>query len=267
MLAGGTDLGLELSHRTLDPAVVVSVEDVAELHDLRRSGTTLHVGAGVPLTRLEREAAGLLPALDEMLRWFAARQVRNRATLGGNLGTASPIGDLLPVLLALDAEVVLASARGSRAVEVAGYFTGYRQTVRRPDELVVRVDLPLGPTTGRRTSQAYKVGKRGTDDISIVAAAFVVDRGDDGVVRHARLAYGGVAATPVRALAAEAALLGELVDDATVARVAALLSQEFAPLDDPRGSAAYRRRLTGSLFEKFCAEQLGAGAFVAGPVA
>jgi xanthine dehydrogenase iron-sulfur cluster and FAD-binding subunit A len=238
--------------------VVVSVEDVAELHLLRRTEGRLQVGAAVPLTRLEREASGVVPALDEMLRWFAARQVRNRATLGGNLGTASPIGDLLPVLLALDADIVLTRATGSRTVGVADYFTGYRRTARRPDELVERVDLSLDPTSGRRTSQAYKVGKRGTDDISIVAAAFVVDRGDDGVVRHARLAYGGVAATPVRALRSEAALLGQVLDEGTVARVAALLREEFAPLDDHRGSAAYRRRLTGALFEKFCAEVDGA---------
>ena len=256
VLAGGTDLGLELSHHTLDPAVVVSVEDVAELHVLRRTGSRLLVGGGVTLTRLEREAAGVLPVMDEMLRWFAARQVRNRATLGGNLGTASPIGDLLPVLLALDAEVVLSGPGGTRTVEVADYFTGYRQTVRRDGELVERVDLPLGPTTGRRSSQAYKVGKRGTDDISVVAAAFVVDRGEDGLVRHARLAYGGVAATPVRALEAEAALVGEVVDGATVDRVAEELVDTFTPLDDHRGSAAYRRRLVGSLFEKFCAEVL-----------
>jgi len=256
LLAGGTDLGLELSHHTLDPAVVVSVEDVAELQVLRRTETRLLVGGGVTLTRLEREAAGVLPVMDEMLRWFAARQVRNRATLGGNLGTASPIGDLLPVLLALDAEVVLTGPGGTRTVEVADYFTGYRQTVRRDGELVERVDLPLGPTTGRRSSQAYKVGKRGTDDISVVAAAFVVDRGEDGVVRHARLAYGGVAATPVRALEAEAALVGEVVDRATVDRVAEVLVATFTPMDDHRGSAAYRRRLVGSLFQKFFAEVL-----------
>ena len=122
--------------------------------------------------------------------------------------------------------------------------------------VVERVDLPLGPASGDRASQAYKVGKRGTDDISIVAAAFVVDRESDGVVRHARLAYGGVAATPVRALRSEAALLGAVVDEATVAQVAALLGGEFVPLDDLRGSAAYRRRLTASLFEKFCTEHL-----------
>jgi len=256
VLAGGTDLGLELSHRTLDPEVVVSLEAVAELQQLQRSATHLQVGAGVTLTRLERETAGLLPALDEMLHWFAARQVRNRATLGGNLGTASPIGDLPPVLLSLDADVHLAGPDGPRTVAVADYFTGYRETVRRPGEVVVRVDLPLGSVGGAATrlSQSYKVGKRGTDDISVVAAAFTVDLDEDDVVVHARLAYGGVAASPARALAGERALVGERLDEATVSRVAELLSETFTPLDDLRGSADYRRRLVGTLFQKFCAE-------------
>jgi xanthine dehydrogenase small subunit len=256
VIAGGTDLGLELSHHRLDPELTVSLEGVAELQTLHVDGSHLDVGAGVTLTRLEREAAGLLPALDEMLRWFAARQVRNRATLGGNLGTASPIGDLPPVLLALDAELVLTGPGGSRTVPVADYFTGYRETVRRPGELVERVRLPLHPTAGaaRRISWSYKVGKRGTDDISIVAAAFTVDLAADGTVQHARLAYGGVAATPARATEAEQALLGHRLDETTVARVADLLREEFTPLDDLRGSAAYRRRLVAALFEKLVAE-------------
>ena len=254
VLAGGTDLGLELSHRTLDPAV-------------RRVGRGRRRAAGAPpdrrprcpsgraspLTRLEREAAGLLPALDEMLRWFAARQVRNRATLGGNLGTASP-----------DRRPAAGPARpGRRGGARLGrrrrapsrwpdFFTGYRQTVRRPDELVERVDLPLAPDRrargrARRTRSASAAPT--TSASSPPRSSWTATQ--DGVVRHARLAYGGVAATPVRALRAEAALVGAVVDEATVARVAALLAEEFTPLDDLRGSAAYRRRLTGSLFEKF----------------
>ncbi|MGJ7439947.1 xanthine dehydrogenase small subunit [Aquipuribacter sp. MA13-6] len=256
LVAGGTDLGLELSHRTLDPAVVVSLEHVVELQRLRRTATHLQVGAGVTLTRLEREAAGLLPALEEMLHWFAARQVRNRATLGGNLGTASPIGDLPPVLLALDADVHLDGPDGPRTVAVADFFTGYRETRRRPGEVVTRVDLPLGPGAGATTrlSGSYKVGKRGTDDISVVAAAFTVDLDAEGTVVHARLAYGGVAATPVRAHEVESTLLGTRLDRGTVARAAGLLRDTFTPLDDLRASADYRRRLVGSLFEKFCAE-------------
>lgn len=259
VLAGATDLGIELSHHRLDPRVTVALEDVADLHHLAVAGAHLEIGAAVTLTRLEREAAGHLPALDEMLRWFAARQVRNRATLGGNLGTASPVGDLPPVLLALDAEVVLADLGGERAVPVADFFTGYRETVRRPDELVrlVRVPLHRTPGTSRRVSWSYKVGKRGTDDISVVAFAAALDLDSDGCLRHARLAYGGVAATPVRAREVEASLLGRRLDPATVADASARLQAWVEPLDDHRASAAYRRRLVGSLFEKLVAEHAG----------
>ncbi|MFC5382626.1 xanthine dehydrogenase small subunit [Aquipuribacter nitratireducens] len=261
VLAGATDLGIELSHHRLDPRVTVALEDVAELHHLAVTPTHLEIGAGVSLTRLEREAAGHLPALDEMLRWFAARQVRNRATLGGNLGTASPIGDLPPVLLALDAELVLADLDGERAVPVEDFFTGYRETVLRPGELIRLVRVPLARSDGttRRLTWSYKVGKRGADDISVVAFAATLDLDADGCVRHARLAYGGVAVTPVRAHEVEASLLGRRLDPATVADTSARLQAWVKPLDDHRASAAYRRRLVGSLFEKLVAEHAGPG--------
>jgi xanthine dehydrogenase iron-sulfur cluster and FAD-binding subunit A len=186
-----------------------------------------------------------------MLAWFAGRQVRNRATLGGNIGSASPIGDLLPVLLALDATIELRGPKGPRSVAAADFFLAYRKTVRAADELVVAVHLPRVPG---RVDAAYKVAKRQTDDISLVAAAFALDRDAVGVVTHARLAYGGVAATPVRALHTEAFLVGRRLDAATVAAAVACLQGEFTPLDDLRGSADYRRALCGELFAKFAAE-------------
>lgn len=263
LLAGGTDVGLELSHHRIDPAVTISLEDVEDLQRLEVDASHVRIGGGVTLTRLERATAVAtdLPAMAEMLRWFAARQIRNRATVGGNLATASPIGDLPPVLLALDAELLLTSRTGSRSVAVADFFTGYRTTVRRSDEVIARIDVPRGPAHAgtRRLSQAYKVGKRGTDDISIVAAAFTVDLDEDDRVVHARLAYGGVAATPARAIEAELLLLGEVVDPGVVARVVDQLRSTFTPLDDLRGSAAYRTRLVTGLFEKFVHEHVPAG--------
>ena len=248
LIAGGTDLGLELSHKRLEDPVLIGLERVRELHGLEVSDEAVVIGAGVTLSRLEHELAGVFPALDEMLRWFAARQVRNRATVGGNLGTASPIGDLAPVLLALDAVVALASRQGRREVPIAGFFTGYRQTVRRPDEVILSVTLPR-PKAGA-LGFAYKVGKRGADDISIVAAAFTVHLAE-GRVAAARLAYGGVAATPVRAEAVEAWLASRPWSEATVLAALPKLREAFAPLDDLRGSARYRRELAANLFHKF----------------
>ena len=253
LIAGGTDLGVEINKFHREFPVLISLEEVAELKTIDATSSYLELGAATPLTHIEKECKGMFSALDEMLRWFAARQIRNRATLGGNLGTASPIGDLPPVLLALDAELKLASAEGERVVPVAEFFKGYRQTSLEPGEVIVSVRLPKEVRGGasKRLSQAYKVGKRGADDISIVAAAFTVDLDNEGYVVHSRLAYGGVAATPMRAVAAEEVLRGQPWTIGTVREVKEVLGTTFEPIDDLRGSASYRTRLICNLFEKF----------------
>ena len=249
-IAGATDLGVALSHGRTPAPAYIALDRIDELQEFRLEESSVRIGAGVTLATMEARLAGLFPALDAMLPWFAARQVRNRATLGGNLGTASPIGDLLPVLLALDARILLRGARGEREVDADGYFLDYRRTARADDELVVAVTIP------RRVSlnTSYKVAKRRTDDIAIVAAAYAIERDPAGVVTRARLAYGGVAAIPRRAKAAEAALEGHTLSTSTLAAAADALDAEFAPIDDHRASAAYRRALVRGLFEKFAAE-------------
>jgi xanthine dehydrogenase small subunit len=256
LLAGGTDLGLEMSHHRQPFPVLISLEAVTELQGVSVTADGVDIGAAVPLSQIEATVSGLFPALDEMLHWFAARQVRNRATLGGNIGTASPIGDLPPVLLALDATVRLTSAQGERWLPLADFFLGYRQTALQPGEVIATVRIPraIAPTAHQRLSQSYKIGKRGTDDISIVAAAFAVDLDAEQRIVQARLAYGGVAATPVRAIAVEQQLLGQPWTHATVQSVKPALRQAFTPLSDLRGSADYRRLLVANLFEKFFVE-------------
>ena len=225
----------------------IALDRVAELHALELQADHVRIGAAVPLSRLEREIPGVFPALDQMLPWFAARQVKNRATVGGNLGSASPIGDLLPWLLAHDAVIELAGKAGTREVAIDGYFEAYRKTMRQPDELIVAVRVPR--LAGLQA--AYKVAKRQTDDISIVAAVYAIELDPDQRVSRARLAYGGVAATPLRARRAEAVLLGRRLDEDTAADIGAILKGEFTPLDDHRASAGYRRELCGALFAKF----------------
>lgn len=262
LVAGATDLGLEMSHHRQPFPVLISLEGVAELQQMHVTGDRVEIGAAVPLSQLEQTLHGIFPGLDAMLRWFAARQVRQRATLGGNLGTASPIGDLLPVLLALDAELHLASATGKRVVAIADFFTGYRQTELHSQELIVAVHMPRALTLGavHRWNQSYKISKRSTDDISIVSAALTVDVDQTQQIVHARLAYGGVAATPMRAIAVEQFLLGKPWSLATVKQAQPQLQQTFTPLSDLRGSAAYRQRLVANLLEKFwveCNDQSG----------
>jgi xanthine dehydrogenase small subunit len=188
--------------------------------------------------------------LDSLFPQFASRLIRNGATIGGNLGTGSPIGDTPPALLALEAVVVLASAEGDREVPLADYFTGYRQSVRRPDELIraVRIPLPLSGITG-----FHKIAKRRFDDISSVAAAFAIEV-VDGVVTKARIGLGGVAATPVRAWETEAVLEGWPWTRDVVERAAEVMREEGTPLDDHRASAAYRRAMLGTALRKLHAE-------------
>ncbi len=256
LVAGATDLGLEMSHHRQPFPVLISLEAVAELQGLTVTSDAVEIGAAVTLSHLEQTLPGIFPSLDEMLQWFAARQVRHRATLGGNLGTASPIGDLPPVLLALDAELRLASAAGERRVAIGDFFTGYRQTVLQPQELIVAICISrtLTPGATQRFSQSYKIGKRGTDDISIVAAAFTVNLDEKDHILHARLAYGGVAATPIRAIAVEQFLMGKSWNIVTIQQAKLLLQQAFTPLTDVRGSASYRNRLVANLLEKFFVE-------------
>ena len=184
---------------------------------------------------------------------FASRLIRNGATLGGNLGTASPIGDAPPVLLALDASLVLASSQGEREVRVDGYFTGYRQSVKRPDELIktIRIPRPLAPVTA-----FHKIAKRRFDDISSVAVAYAL-RLEEGRVAAIRIGLGGVAATPLRARAAEDALTGRPWTREVVEAAAEELARVGTPMSDHRASEAYRiAMLRNSLLKFFAQHQL-----------
>lgn len=249
LIAGGTDLVVEVNQRDRRWPILIALEAVDELRTLELGDEEIRIGAGLNLSELEHRLDGALPLLDELFPLFSSRLIRNRATLGGNLVNASPIGDSPPALLALDARVVLASQRGERELPLVEFFTGYRQTALAPGELLRAVIVPRRAPTH---AHFYKVSKRVLDDISTVAAAFAVDL-DPGTntVTRARLAYGGVAATPVRAQAVEQALVGRPWAAETVAELAPQLRESFTPLSDHRGSAAYRQAMLARTFEKF----------------
>ncbi|MFJ7126183.1 xanthine dehydrogenase small subunit [Streptomyces sp. NPDC098101] len=253
VIAGSTDWGVEVNLLSRRADCVVAVDRLPELRELRVASDRIEIGAALTLTEIERRLDGSVPLLAELFPQFASRLIRNGATLGGNLGTGSPIGDSLPVLLALDASVVLADADGEREVPLADYFTGYRQSVRRPGELIraVRVPLPLSPVTS-----FHKIAKRRFDDISGVAVAFALDI-EDGTVRKARIGLGGVAATPIRALATEAALEGEPWTEETVEAAARVLRTQGTPMDDHRASAAYRAEMLGQSLRKLYVRTTG----------
>ncbi|MBX3202484.1 MAG: xanthine dehydrogenase molybdopterin binding subunit [Labilithrix sp.] len=258
LVAGATEIGVYINKQHRRYPLLVSTDGVRALAAIEKDDAVWRVGGNATLTSLEEALAGEYPMIDKMLWAFASRQIRNRATLAGNIVTASPIGDMPPILLALDAQIVLEKASAgetaSRTVPIAEFFTAYRRSVLAPEEVVRWVILPRSTPAangGTRRMDSYKVSKRRELDISITAAAFVVDTDASGVVTHARLAFGGVAATPARAKKTEAHLVGKRWDDATLASACEILAGEFTPLDDHRSGAAYRRDLVVSLFEKF----------------
>jgi len=252
-VAGATDLGVEVTKRFRRYPVLIALDGVAELQEIRHDADGWEIGAGVTLSRLEEALGGALPALGRMLTLFASRQIRNRATLGGNLVTASPIGDLAPVLLALEAEVRLAGPLGERELPLTDFFTDYRWTALLPGELLVSVRIPEGPAPGaaRCLTGAYKVAKVSRADISTVAAAFALHLDAQGGVVRARLGYGGVAKTPALARRAQAALEGRPWDAMALEAGRQALAEEFQPISDLRGSAGYRRLLVANLLERF----------------
>ncbi|MFI5495876.1 xanthine dehydrogenase small subunit [Actinoplanes sp. NPDC051859] len=251
VVAGSTDWGVEVNLRGARAECVIAIDRLPELRGLTVGAETIEIGAALTLSEVERKLAGRVPLLGELFPQFASRLIRNSATVGGNLGTGSPIGDLPPVLLALAAGVVLADADGEREVPLADYYTGYRRSVRRADELIraVRIPLPLAGITA-----FHKIAKRRFDDISSVAVGFALDVAGGSVVR-ARIGLGGVAATPIRAKDTEAALAGQPWSAETVTAAAQVLQGEGTPLDDHRASAPYRAAMLGQALLKLYAEK------------
>ncbi len=257
LIAGGTDLMVYANQRYQRWSTLLSLEAVPELRTFTLTDRELTIGAGFELAALEERMkhAAVLPILHQLLPLFSSRLIRNRATLGGSLGTASPIGDAAPVLLALEAELTLASRAGERRVALHEFFTGYRQTQLAPRELIQSVHIPL-PAAPQQ--QFYKVSKRVLDDISTVAGAFTLKLDAQGRVEALRAAYGGVAATPLRAFELEQAALGLPWNPQTLDALLPTLDGFGTPQTDHRGGAAYRRAMIGKLLAKFFADTVGA---------
>lgn len=252
LIAGGTDLGLEITKRFARPPKLVSLEGISELHAFAELPGAVRVGATIRLSELEAFSEARLPSLHRMLRYFGSRQIKHRGTVGGNLCTASPIGDLAPVLLSLGASAVIQSRQGERRLPLEAFFAGYRKTALRTGEVLAAVEIPLPPASARAIS--YKVSKRRELDISTVSAGLYVDTDAQGLVRVARLAFGGMAATAKRAARAEAVLLNAPWTRQSAEAAALALVEDFQPLSDHRGSKAYRLLAAANLIRGFFEE-------------
>jgi xanthine dehydrogenase molybdopterin binding subunit/xanthine dehydrogenase small subunit len=263
-IVGATELGLEITKRYKKFETLISLEAIPELKQIVRTETGWSIGAAATLTDIDDTLGAEMPEMRKMLRVFGSRQIRNRATMGGNIVTASPIGDSAPVLLAMDAKVVIASLKAGeggvsgevvqeRTVPIEEFFVAYRKTALQPGEILKSILLPsMRVAEGIALSVDWcKVSRRREMDISTVAGCFAAGIDAEGLIKHVRLAYGGVAAKPVRAKKTEAALLGKPWEEKTLTSALPILAAEFTPISDVRAEAAYRAGLITSLFEKF----------------
>lgn len=257
LVAGCTDVGLWVNklHKQFD--TVIDVSRVAEIRRIEQHAGSLVIGAAATLQDAFTALLQSWPELKNFAARFAGLPVRNSGTLGGNVANGSPIGDSMPLLIALKSRIVLASVRGEREMPLEDFYTGYRQNLLAADEVLAFVKVPL-PATSSQTSllRAYKISKRYDDDISAVCLVLNLTL-EGGVVSDISMGAGGVAATPVRALKTEAALRGHPWTAANVQAAMQTLRAEFEPISDMRASSAYRRQVLGNLLQRFWLESQG----------
>ena len=247
IVAGGTDVGLWVTkeHRKLDTLLYTG--DVRDMTDIRDDDDWIDIGGAATHSDAMDPIGEHYPDFGELLRRFASVQIRNSGTLGGNIANASPIGDSMPVLIALNAELVLRQGSAQRTLPMDQFFLDYRKTAMQAGEFVERVRIPK-PAAGWQL-RCYKLSKRFDQDISAVCAAFNL-RLDGNTVQDVRIGFGGMAAVPARAVKTEAALRGQPWTDATVTAACTVLKSEFTPMTDMRASADYRMLIATNLLRK-----------------
>jgi len=252
ILAGSTDVGLWVTKQMRELNDILYLGNVAELKSVREEGNYLDIGAGVTLQDAYAAVCRHYPQeLGELMQRFASLPIRNAGTLGGNVANGSPIGDSMPWLIALGARLVLRGANGTRELALEDFYLGYQQKDLQADEFVASLRVPL-PQAGVRF-RTYKLAKRFDQDISAVCAAFALTL-DGDVVKEARIAFGGMAATPKRAAAAEAVLTGRVWNEDALKEAMAALAQDYAPLSDMRASSSYRMKTAQNLLRRFWLE-------------
>jgi xanthine dehydrogenase small subunit len=252
LLAGGTDIGLWVTKQLRVLPELIYLGEVAELKQIQATTTTLEIGAAVSLTDAYAALVQHYPMLEELSLRFASPPIRNSGTLCGNLANGSPIGDSMPILIALGAVLKLRRGDVVRELALEDFYLGYQKKALHPGEFIEAVSVPL-PVAGRLVA-VYKISKRSDQDISAVCGAYAFDIAD-GQIKAARIAYGGMAATPKRATHAEAVLIGKDWSLASITTAMAELSNDYTPLSDMRASADYRLMVAKNLLKRFYLEQ------------
>ena len=259
MLTGGTDLGILTSKERMPLLEIIHTSKVAELLGIEETDDYLELGAAVTYTRALPYIERLYPSFATLITRIGSRQIRNVGTIGGNIGNASPIGDTPPCLIALDATLILHSAEGVRELPIEEFFLDYRKTDLKPGEFIKGVRIPK--LSGNQEFRAYKISKRYDQDISAVVGAYRLDV-SGGSVADVRVAFGGMAATPKRSPASEAALLGKDWSEENALAAAPAITEDFSPISDHRASEAYRLRVAENLFVRLYRDLSGDGELI-----
>jgi xanthine dehydrogenase small subunit len=246
VMQGATDLGVQRNKRHHRPEAIMLLSNVDALDELDISADVVTIGANVNLTRLEEFMESRVPEFHAILKLFGAPQIKNAATLAGNIANASPIADTVPFLYVMNAEVEVIGARGIRSIPIESFYLGYKTLDLHPDEIITRVRIPL---PGTELLKLYKVSRRRNLDISTVTAAFRF-RMNGSTIAAASVAFGGVGPTVVRLRNVEQSLAGRELSLETMESAAAIARAEVRPLSDVRGSAEFRTELVGNLFER-----------------
>jgi CO/xanthine dehydrogenase FAD-binding subunit len=258
-VAGGTDLLVQITGELGDPPErVLDIWHLDELRGIRVDSNAIVLGALTTYAEMRRSPliSEFLPAFAEAAATIGAAQIQNRGTIGGNVMNASPAGDMLPLLLACDAQLVAGAAQGERRIGVREFWLGYRRTALEPSELLLRISIPL---PADRQLRYRKVGTRRAQAISkvVMALSWQADPDPGAQWREVRLALGSVAPTPVRAPATEAALEGSAPTEAIADRAASTLAGELDPIDDVRSSADYRRAVAARVLHRLLRDEGG----------
>ena len=251
LLAGGTDLCLEFTQFLRDPKILIHTGRVVDMANITLTDDSLELGASVTYSRAADHLIALYPDLKELIERLGSLQVRNQATIAGNIGNASPIGDMPPVLIALGAELVLRKGKETRVVTVEDYFVKYKVTVLQPSEFIEKIIIPR---PGLDTQfKVYKISKRLEDDISATCGAFNL-RLHNGIVTNIVIAFGGMAEIPKRANYCEQALLNQVWNSQTIEQAIEQMAEDFTPISDFRASSEYRLSVSQNMLRRLFLE-------------
>lgn len=250
LVAGGTDLALEVTQFHREIETLISVNLVEEMKVCQETEDNLEIGANLPISDAYTLLNHHYPDFGELLHRFASLQVRNQGTIGGNIANASPIGDTPPLLIALDAKIQLRCGDETRVMPIEDYFISYKVTAQQPSEFIEKIVIPKPSSS---TFRAYKLSKRLDDDISAVCGAFSIEVKENNVV-SARIAFGGMAATPKRAISCEQTLVGQPWNEETIGKAMEALSNDFEPLSDFRASQTYRSLTAANMLKRYYIE-------------